>query len=173
MDELKEEIIINDFDYSNIVPVIDGVNYLVQYLYSCYMDYLGLLEEGKRRNESLSYEYRNYDYKDSFSKFRVSITKKDNGMINCNNYEQYLNLVQSEKTMRLKEVEISITMNYERGQGRNTITCKNSFVVKFAPYDITFQRKSNYKDEYMDKIENFTNEILNKFNRVNTIFCSK
>ena len=57
----------------------------------------------------------------------------------------------------------------------NTIDNSTNYLFKisFKPYDITFKRKSNFKDPVIDNIENNINELLKKFKTQNTIFCTK
>ena len=49
---MTEELIIHEYDYSNIVAVKEGIDYLVQYIDSCHKQYLGFVEEDKKRAES-------------------------------------------------------------------------------------------------------------------------
>ena len=73
----------------------------------------------------------------------------------------------------LDSLEINLELDYQTGSNSSLITHENSFVIKFKPYEITFIRKSNFKNFNMEQIENNINEILKKFAVVNTIFCTK
>lgn len=170
---MPEELIVHEYDYSNIIAIKDGIDYLVQYMDSCYKQYLDLVEEDKKRNQNLAYEYRNFDYGNSFDSFTVTVWSKGFDSVTCKNFEQYTSLSKENKVKNVKELTINLKMNYERGQGKDKITCKHSFIVSFKPYDITFKRQSNYGDELMDKIETMIKGILDKFNAVDSIFYTK
>ena len=170
---MTEELIINEYDYSNIIAIKDGIDYLVQYMDSCYKQYLDLVEKDKERNKNLAFEYRDFDYGNSFDSFTVIVWSKGFDSITCKTNEQYLNLSKEGKIKNVKELTITLKMNYERGQRNNKISCKHSFIVTFKPYDISFKRQSNYSDDLMDKIETMIKGILDKFTTIDTIFYSK
>lgn len=170
---MKEELIIHEYNYSDIIAVKEGVDYLIQYIDDCYKQYLDLVAEDKRKNQNLALEYRNYDYWNSIDNFTINITSKQNQYIVCKNYEQYLKIFKEGRIQNVKEIIINLKLSYQRGQYKNIITCNHSFNISFKPYDIRFKRQSNYNDELMDKIEEMIRSIFSKFSVIDTIFYSK
>ena len=88
-DSFTSKIVVNnEQDYSNIVPKVDSIAYLVQYCDNIYKHFLTLLEEDKKRNESLKFEFKNYQYKKSYREtFEVYIIKKDYNYISCKDFD--------------------------------------------------------------------------------------
>ena len=59
MDYPEEETIINnEYDYSNIIPKIENITYIIQYCDHIYSYFLKLLEEDENKNKKLSHFYR-------------------------------------------------------------------------------------------------------------------
>ena len=147
MDDSKS-IINNEFDYSNIVPVIDVVTYLVQYC--------------------------DQVYKKAYSqRFEVYIREKTYNNITCKDYEEFISAVEGGNLNNIDSMDIKLCMDFRRGRESNLEEHENTFIIKFEPYDITFARKSNYNDQIMNQIEDQINQILQKFPIANSIFCNK
>ena len=71
------------------------------------------------------------------------------------------------------KMEIKMDLDFRRGNGNNLEDHENSFTVKFEPYKIIFARKSNYIDQEINQVESAIKQILDKFPKVNSIFCTK
>lgn len=172
--ETVEVAINNENDYSNIVPTAENIAYLIQYCEQVYNQLLKLIEEDEAKNEKLKYELQNYSFKKTFGeRFEVIVIGKNYNTVNCKNYSSYLELYKSGQLNNLNSIEIYLELDYKTGTNDSLVSHENSFVIKFKPYEITFIRKSNFKDSNMEHIENTINEILKKFPVANTIFCTK
>lgn len=68
MNDLKEIIINNEYDYSNSVPTVEFITYIVQYCDQIYNHFLNLIEQDEKKNERLKYEFQNYNYKKAIGK---------------------------------------------------------------------------------------------------------
>lgn len=170
----EETVICNEYDYSNSVPTVENITYIIQYCDQIYNHFLKLIEEDESKNEKFKYEFKNYNYKESYrQKFEVKIRQKNNNNIYLKNYSLFVEALNSGKLLNIDSLEISLNLDYKRGKIDNLNNHENSFNITFKPYKINFIRKSNYKETYMDQIENNLNEILKKFPVANTIFCSK
>ncbi len=53
MDYLEETVINNEYDYSNIVPAVENITYIIQYCAQIYNHFLKLSEEDENKNERL------------------------------------------------------------------------------------------------------------------------
>lgn len=169
-----EAAINNERDYSNIIPTAENIAYLVQYCEQVYNQLIKLIEDDEARNQKIKYDLQNYNFKKSFSEnFEVLVREKNFNLINCKNYNSYLELYKKEQLNNVNSIEIYLKLDYNSGSNSSFIKHENSFIIKFRPYEITFIRKSNFKDQNMDQIENQINEILKKFPVANTIFCTK
>ena len=167
-------IINNEFDYSNKVPTIEAVSYLVQYMDNIYDSFLKLTEEDEKKNEPFKDEYRNYDYKKSYgTRFEIYIRLKTYNNITCQGYEEYRLAVQDGNVKNILDLEIKLDLDYGRGKGRDLEEHENSFSIIIKPYDFIFARKSSHNEANMNQIENNINEILDRFTTINTIFCTK
>lgn len=174
VDSEKTLIINNEYDYSNIVPVVEGVIYLVEYCDSVFRQIASLIEEDEARNEKIKYEYRKYNYKKNFSNyFEINIYSKNFSSIVCKDSSSFKSAVENGNLNNIGSLTIKLNLGYKRGIQGNFIEHENSFVISFKPYDIKFIRKSNHKEFDMDKIEKDIINILNRFNVVNNIFCTK
>lgn len=175
MDYLEEETVIsNEYDYSNILPTVENITYIIQYCDQIYNHFLKLIDEDENKNEKLKYEFKNYNYKKSYSEgFEVKIRQKNYNIISCKTYSSFVEAVNSGQLLNVDSLEINLNLDYKRGKNDNLNNHENSFDITFKPYEIRFIRKANYKEMDMEQIENNLNEMLKKFPVVNTIFCSK
>ena len=174
IDESVVTIIDNEYDYSNCVPTVEGVSFLVKYLDSVYKNYLRLTEEDEKKNEQFKFEYKSFNYKKTYeSGLEIRIKEKSFNSVTCNDWESFLSAVDKECLKGIIEVKIRLDLSFKRGKGENLSKYENSFLITFAPYDISFVRKSNHNEVVMNKIEKDIREILNKFPVMNTIFCTK
>lgn len=172
----KENIAIknNEFDYSNIIPTIEGIIYLVQYCDSVYKKFLSLIEEDEKKNEQYKEEYKNYSYKKCYgNRFEVYIRTKNYNNITCKDYESFKTAIDDGNLVCVNGLDIKMDLDFKRGKGNDLVEYDNSFSIIFKPYDITFVRSSNHDEFDMNQIEDNINNILKKFNSVNTIFCTK
>lgn len=175
MNYLEEETVIsNEYDYSNIVPTIENITYVIQYCDQIYSHFLKLIEEDENKNERLKYEFKNYNYKKSYGEgFEVKIRQKNYNTISCKNYNSFIEAVNNGQILNVDGLEIDLRLDYKRGKNDNLNNHENSFNITFKPYEIKFVRKANYKETDMEQIENNLNDMLQKFPVANTIFCSK
>ncbi len=173
-EEEKETVINNEFDYSNIIPTAEHIGTLVQYCENVYNQFLKLIEEDEQKNEKLKIEYKNYKYAKSYGeKFEVSIREKTYNNLDCKTYNSYIDAVNNGQLKEVHSLKINLDLDYKRGSGNNLNYHENSFTIIFKPYEIKFARKSNFNEENMNQIENTINKILQQFQKVNSIFCTK
>ncbi len=173
-EEEKEVVINNEFDYSNIIPTIEHIGILVQYCEGVYNQLLKLIEEDEQKNEKLKIEYKNYKYSKSYSeRFEVSIREKTYNNLYCKTYNSYISAANNGQLKEVNSLEINLDLDYKRGLGNNLKYHQNSFTIIFRPYEIKFARKSNFNEENMNQIENTINQILQQFEKANSIFCTK
>ena len=169
-----EAVINNEWDYSNSIPTAENIAYLVQYCEQVYNQLIKLIEDDEIRNQKIKYDLKSYNFKKTFGeRFEVTVREKNYNTINCKNYNSYLELYKKGQLNNVDSIEIYLELDYDTGSNGSFIRHDNSFVIKFKPYEISFIRKSNYKDANMDQVEDTINEILKKFPVANTIFCTK
>lgn len=174
INEDETVIINNEYDYSNVVPLIECVSYLVQYCDSVYRQFMVLVEEDAKRNEQLKYDYQNYDYKKSYrDSFQVYIREKSYNNITCKDFASFQSAIKDGNVKNINSLEIKLDLYYGRGKNNSLVEYENSFTVIFKPYEITFARKSNHNEANMNQIEITIKDILNKFPVTNSIFCTK
>ncbi|MCI9279927.1 MAG: hypothetical protein HFJ02_03910 [Bacilli bacterium] len=174
MNDLKEIIINNEYDYSNSVPTVEFITYIVQYCDQIYNHFLNLIEQDEKKNERLKYEFQNYNYKKSYrEEFVIKIRQKNYNTISCKNYDSFIEAVKNGQVSNIESLEIHLVLDYKRGKIDNLNSYENDFNITFKPYQISFIRKANHQEIEMNQIENNLNEILKKFPVTNTIFCSK
>lgn len=165
MNEYNEESIINNkYDYSNILPVVDYISYLVQYCDQVYNKLLNLQQEDEEKNKQFKPEYKEYNFKKKYSQgFEIYIREKSyHNNIICKNYNTFKTAVDDGNLNNVTGVDIKLNLDFERGHEGKFETHENNFIIIFKPYEITFSRKSNYNDSNMNQIENQINEILKK-----------
>ena len=171
---LKNEIINNEFDYSNIIPTVEAVSYLVQFCDQMNKQLTKLVEDDEEKNIQFKNEYRNYMYKKSYGQqFKVYIRDRTYNNITCNDYESFMSAVKDGNLDFVDSVEIKLDMDFDRGIGNDCDKHENSFTIIFEPYNIIFARKSNHNDSTMNNIEEQINSILKQFPVANSIFCNK
>ena len=174
-EELTETQLNNEFDYSNIVVEVQPISYLIQYCEALYNQFIKLVTEDEEKNARLKTEFKNYDYKKSYSnKFEILIKEKENNSnLNCKNFQTFIDAVNSGHLKNINSLTIELDLTYKRGKESYLNEYENNFKIVFKPYDIKFIRKSNHSENYMNQIENNINEILKKFKVQNSIFCTK
>ncbi len=166
----------NIFDYSNIVPEIEVIKYLVQYCESIYIEFINLVNEDEEKNKKFKIEFRNYMYKKSYeTRFEISIRENTESYssINCKSFADFNNVISSGHLKNVKSLIIYLDLYYKRGKEFEYDEYENSFIISFKPYEIKFTRKSNHNENTMNNIENNINSILKKFRVQNSIFCTK
>ena len=169
-----EKNIINEFDYSNIVPTSQYIGVLVQYCEKVSNQYLQLINQDEERNEKLKYDFKDYQYGKNYGTgLNVVIFDKSFQRIECQNFLSYSQAVQNRQVNNINSMEVRLNINFKRGPSGKTKDHNNEFIVKFKPYEIKFTRKSNFDDNMMNQIEKDINELLRSFPTVDTIFCTK
>jgi len=170
----SQAVINNEFDYSNIVPNIETISYLVQYCDQVYKQLIKLVEEDEEKNKQFKNEYKEWNYKKSYGQqFEVIVREKNYNNITCRDYSQFISAVNGGNLNNISSMDIKLCMDFFRGKGENTVEHENSFTMSFKPYEIVFIRKSNYNDPSMNRIEEQINLIFKQFPIGNSIFCNK
>ncbi len=171
---VEQGVINNEFDYSNIVPTVDAVSYLVKYCEDILNQFLKLVEEDEEKNKQFKDEYKDYMYKKTyFQSLEIYIREKSYNNITCKDYNTFISAVKDGNLKNVNSLEIKLHLNFERGKGHDLDKHENKFTIIFNPYDIKFARISNHNDDNMSRIENQINSILKQFPVANSIFCSK
>lgn len=169
------EIVNNEYDFSNVVPIVENILPLVQYLNSVYNEFIKKCEEDEIKNERFKREYKNYLYSKGYStKFDISIRGGESFQTtNCPDYNAFVGMVQTNQIINIKSLKIILTLDYKRGNPNNFDEHENKFEIVFEPYKIIFKRKANHHENEMATIEqNIYNFLANAEVR-NTIFCTK
>ena len=167
-------VINNEYDFSNKVPLIEYINYLVNYCNQQFKELERLIKDDEEKNKMLKDDYRTYNYKKNYgSSFEVRITENNCNTIYCKDIEMFTSAVNSGNVKNICKLVIDLNLDFDRGKIGNIEKHENSFKIHFSPYDIKFKRNSNYSDNTMDLIEKEIKEILDKFPTVNCIFCTK
>lgn len=173
-DNLAQKVINNEFDYSNVIPTIEAVSYLVEFCDKINKQFTKLVEDDEEKNKQYKYEYRDYMYKKSYAQgLEVYIREKSYNNITCNDYESFVSAVDDGNLNQVDSVDVKLCLDFSRGKSEKYEDHENSFSIIFRPYEITFARKSNHDDPSMNKIEEQINSILKKFPVANSIFCNK
>lgn len=176
MDDIfsSQAVINNEFDYSNVVPTIEAISYLVQYCDQMNKQLTKLVEADEEKNKQFKSEYKDYMYKKSYEQeFEIYIKEKSYNNITCKDFELFSSAVRGGHLNQVTELNITLCMNFFRGKKENLEEHENLFTIIFNPYDIKFCRKSNHNDPNMNQIEEQINTILKQFPVANSIFCNK
>ena len=170
----QKNVINNEYDYSNVLPLTDYIVYLVKYCDDTLNQLKRLFEEDEEKNKTFKYEYKNYTFKSCYGdRLEIHITPKDYNNITCKDIESFNSAVNNGNLNNISKLRINLDLDYERGTKGNFEKHDNSFSITFEPYNIKFKRSANFKDDMMDMVEKDINEILSKFPIMNTIFCTK
>ena len=170
----SKSVVNNEYDYSNILPTVEKIEYLVKYCDEMNKQLTRLVEDDEEKNKQFKFEYREYLFKKSYGqKFEVYIREKTYNNLTCKDYEQFESAVKGGNLKSVTDMKITLCLDYFRGKGDNIEEYENSFIISFKPYEIKFARKSNHEDQIMDKVEKQINDILKQFSIANTIFCNK
>lgn len=169
-----KSVINNEFDYSNCLPTIECVTYLIQYIFNVYDNFLKLQVEDEERNKQFKPEYKEWKYKKSYGeRFEIYIKGKTYNNITCNDFLSFQSAVSGGYLKNVTVLTITLNLDYSRGTGKNLDEYENSFYISFEPNNITFARKSNHVENDIDQIETNIKTILERFPTMNTIFCTK
>ena len=170
----KEIIINNEFDYSNKVAEVENISILIQYCESLYNQLLNLINEDEEKNERLKLEFRDYQYKKSYSNiFEILIRKKNTyNDISFKSLDTFNESVKSGQLVNLEKLSINLDLCYKRGKNSDLRDYENNFKFVFKPYDIKFFRKSNHNESSMNQIEENFNKLFEHFREQKCIFNS-
>ena len=113
MNQEVETVINNEFDYSNIVASGENIAYLVQYCENLYKQFLALVEQDERKNETFKFEYKNYEYGKHY-KCEFTITIKNSGLNNiiCKSLSSYMDALNSGKVNHVNGLDIILDLSY-------------------------------------------------------------
>lgn len=165
------QVINNEYQYKDLLPTKDAVDYLVNYLDSLFKSFTAICDEEEEKNKRLKEEFREYNYKKYYATtFKVYIVEKTYHNIECTSYEEFRSAEDDNNLKEVDRLELKLNLSYKRGKGNNLEECTNEFIIIFKPYDTKFARKSNHKDVNMDNTEKNILDILDKFPKLNTIF---
>ena len=174
IEEIDEDIpcsIVNNFDYSNVIPKLENIEKIVQHCFNLYNQFKDRCNLEEERNRQFKSEYKKYDYKEMFSAgCSIIVNGKDYKTIIYKDLPNFLSAVNNGNITNVSYLDILLCLDYRKGNGNNLIEHKNRFEIKFRPYDITFTRKSDFNEIMMNDIEDNINELMKSFNSVNTIF---
>ena len=133
-----------------------------------------LMNEDEEKNKQFKPEYKQYTYKKNYgTRFEIYIREKTYNNISCKDLVEFESAVKDGNLKNINSMEIKMDLDFRRGNGNNLEDHENSFTVKFEPYKIIFARKSNYIDQEINQVESAIKQILDKFPKVNSIFCTK
>ncbi len=174
-DSFTSKIVVNnEYDYSNLLPTVEGISQLVEYCDGMNNQLTKLVEADEEKNKQFKAEYKEYTYKKSYGQqLEINIREKSYNRITCKNYLQFRSIVQGGNLNGIDSMEITLCLDFYRGKGDNLEEHENSFLMKFRPYEITFIRKSNHDDLSMNRIEQQIKNIFEQFPVADCIFCSK
>ncbi len=174
-DSFTSKVVVNnEYDYSNILPTVEAISYLVKYCDEMNKHLKRLVEVDEEKNKQFKPEYKEFMYKKSYGQqFEILIREKSYNNITCKDYSQFMSAVNGGNLNRVSGMDIKLCMDFHRGKGDHTEEHENSFLITFKPYEITFIRKSNHNDPNMNQVEQQIKDILNKFPVANCIFCNK
>lgn len=170
----EKSTINNEYDYSNIIPTEECVLYLVKYCDGVYEQMIKLMNEDEEKNQQFKPEYKQYMYKKNYgTRFEIYIREKTYNNITCKDLIEFETAIQDGNLKNITGMEIKMDLDFKRGKGENLEEHDNSFTIKFEPYNIIFARKSNFMDQEINQVESAINDILNRFPKTNSIFCTK
>ena len=91
--------VINEFDYSNILPTNDYIFFLVQYLEMVCNKYLKLINDDEEKNKKVKYEFRDYKYGKMYSETELRVLIYDKGFecIKCSDFKSYKHCIRFSK----------------------------------------------------------------------------
>lgn len=158
--DLKTNNIYNVFDYSNAVATKETISHLVKYCDNVYEQYLWLFNE-QIQNKSIYSKKHNF-YLD------IRIKDKKFNIIICNSYMSFKKACLDGNLNNIESMEIRLNLSYKESKIYN-----NLFTIMIKPFNLKFVRQSNYDNLEMNIIEKNINEILKRFNTIDSIFCTK
>ena len=174
IDENTPSSIDNIHDYSNIIPKIEDIRRLAEYCFKVYTEFKNKCDAEEERNKQFKPEYKNYECCKMYStECMIRYMNNNYKTTNFKDYESFVSSVNNGNVTNVISLEINLCLDYKKGSGSNLVEHRNSFVIKFKPYEIIFSRKSDFNELAMNNIENNINEIMNSFEFANTIFCTK
>ncbi len=175
MDNINNQSVINnEYDYSNCLPTVECVTYLVKYMSEVYDAFIKRQMEDEARNKQFKNEYKEWKYRRSYAeRFEIYIREKAFNNLTCKNFASFQSAVENGNLKNISGMAIKMDLDYKRGIGENLEDYDNSFCVSFEPNNITFARKSDHIEPDMDQIEKNIKTILEGFPTLNTIFCTK
>lgn len=149
-DYASADEVLNEYDYSNIVPTKSNINDIIKHLEEIYNEILKNKRSGKLE-------------------FNILIDSVYNQEIECSSYKEYMEYEEIGYLNKVNKLVISLIIN---NININTKSY-NTFELSFEPYNIKFTRKSNKKENNMDQVEEYIKTMLKKINVQNTIFLTK
>ena len=113
-DFTSQAIINNEFDYSNILPTIEAVSYLVQYCDSMNKQLIKLVEADEEKNKKFKPEYKEYNYKHSYGQqLEIYIREKSYNNITCKDYETFITAIKNGNLNNISSMDIKLCMDFQ------------------------------------------------------------
>lgn len=169
----SQAIINNEFNYSSVIPTIEAISYLINYLYNKYVEFNNLVIRDEEKNKPFKLEYKDFQYKKSYGQlFEVYIVEKTYHNITCKDYDTFLSAVKDGNLKNINSLTVKMCLDFFRGKDNNLVEHENSYVINFKPFGTIFARKSNFNDDMMNNLENDINNILKQFPALDCIFSN-
>ena len=119
---LIEVVINNEFNYSNAIPVVKNMSYIVDFCDDVFNKFMNLVNEEKIKNERLKYEFRNYLYQEHYG----NRNKKGYETTSYKNYSSFINAINNNQINNISSLEIKLGLSFYRGKNNfSNIFIKN------------------------------------------------
>lgn len=130
-----------------------------------------LIVEDAKKNDPLRREYQAYEYGEIYGNdLKITISKHNSNSIVIKSYQEFESACNQGLLKKVDHLDIDLQLSYFKGNNLEKDIYKNEFFIRFKPFDILIQRKSNHVEAYMDGVEKNILNYIEKFDKADTIF---
>lgn len=160
--------------YLDLLAVKEYVDDLIKYCEQQANDLRRKIERDTQKNEQLRYDYQEFEYQEYYNTgLNIRIYDNNINTADYDDFASYQNASTNQIFNDLRNLTISLHLNYRSGKSSAMIDHIHNFVIRFEPNASYFEYElSDTDEEYRDVLDTITKK-LEAFPAVRTIFSKK
>lgn len=173
MENTSPATIKNNHDHTNLLAVREYVDDLVKYCFGIYASFQKTQAEEEQRNERLKLEYREYQFRKSYSEHCQVVIYAGGQRTEFTDYANFQSALLGGMILGVDYLQISLNLSHYVGKYDSRDEHQHEYTIRFEPAKSYFLYAANMDDQNMNIIETQIEERLNSFPASITIFSKK
>ena len=173
MENTSPATIKNNHDHTNLLAVREYVDDLVKYCFGIYASFQKTQAEEEQRNERLKLEYREYQFRKSYSAHCEVVIYAGGQRTEFTDYANFQSAMLGGMILGVDYLQISLNLSHYVGKYDSRDEHQHEYTIRFEPAKSYFLYAANMDDQNMNIIETLIEVCLNSFPASITILSKK